>query len=201
MLASPSRLHLRAIGGDAAREEATPEPVGSWEAVYREHHTAVFRHALYLVADAAAAEDLTQETFATASCSMTEFGQRGSFLPWTRGIALNLARMHWRRTKTKRRAHEFVRRQQQATPASRRDAPDLTHEQQHRMRALYEVFDGLPEHLREVFPLRDLEGLPAGEVAALLEITPNNVRVRANRARAKIRDRLREQGLLEEVNA
>jgi RNA polymerase sigma-70 factor (ECF subfamily) len=192
---------LRAIGGDDVRDEVDPQSTNSWEALYREHHEAVFRHASYLMGDPAAAEDLTQEAFATAFCSMTDFDQRGSFLSWTRGIALNLARMHWRRAKTTLRAHESLRHQQHATPASRRDAPDLAHEQQRRMQALYGVLGGLPEHLREVFTLRDLEGLPVSEVAVLLEITPNNVRVRANRARAKIRDRLREQGLLAEENA
>lgn len=201
MPASRSRPHLRAIDGDAAREEVDPERVGSWEALYREHHAAIFRHASYLMGGRAAAEDLTQEAFATAFCSMADFDQRGSFLAWARGIALNLARMHWRRTRTTHRAHESLRDQQHATPASRRDAPDLAHEQQRRMQALYVVLSGLPEHLREVFTLRDLEGLSVSEVAALLDITPNNVRVRANRARAKIRDRLREQGLLAEANA
>ena len=201
MPSSRSRPHLRAIGGGVARREQAAEAVDSWEGLYREHHEAIFRHASYLMGDPVAAEDLSQEAFATAFSSMDEFDGRSSFLSWVRGIALNLARMHWRRRSTTQRVHASISRQHHAAPASHRDAPDVAHEQQRRMEALYGVLERLPEHLREVFILRDLEALSGSEVAALLDITPNNVRVRANRARAKIRDHLCAQGLLPEDNA
>ncbi len=59
----------------------------------------------------------------------------------------------------------------------------------------------LPAPLRETFIMRDVQGLPVEEVAERLGTTPGNVRVRANRARAKIRERLEELGWLQPAEA
>ena len=49
------------------------------------------------------------------------------------------------------------------------------------------VLDDLPDAQRQVVLLRDLEGLPAAEVAALLGITDANQRVLLHRGRANLR--------------
>ena len=48
----------------------------------------------------------------------------------------------------------------------------------------------LPERLREVFVLRELEGLSTEEVAAILDLSAGNVKVRLHRARLWLRERL-----------
>ena len=45
--------------------------------------------------------------------------------------------------------------------------------------------------------LRDVQGLPVEEVAERLQTTPGNIRVRANRARNKLRDILTTMGAME----
>lgn len=52
------------------------------------------------------------------------------------------------------------------------------------------AIDELPESYRTVLILRDIEELPTGEVAELLEITDNLVKVRLHRARLALRERL-----------
>jgi RNA polymerase sigma-70 factor, ECF subfamily len=49
---------------------------------------------------------------------------------------------------------------------------------------------GLPERQRAVITLRDVQGRPAEEVCAILEITPANQRVLLHRARAHVRAQL-----------
>ena len=68
--------------------------------------------------------------------------------------------------------------------------------QRRRSEALYVALERIPENLREVFVLRDIEGLERDAVADALGITPGNVSVRANRARQRIRDELRRMGAL-----
>lgn len=67
---------------------------------------------------------------------------------------------------------------------------------QRRSQALYAVLGDLPETLREAFILRDLEQIPAKDVADALEISPENVLMRTSRARRKIREALTRSGWL-----
>jgi RNA polymerase sigma-70 factor (ECF subfamily) len=48
----------------------------------------------------------------------------------------------------------------------------------------------LPETLRSVFALRDIEGLSTAETAEVLGLTETNVKVRLHRARLALRERL-----------
>ncbi len=172
--------------------------MSAWAALYEQTYEPVFRHVCYLVGDAAAAEDLVQETFARAFTSIAGFDRRASFVSWVRGIALNLVRMHWRSAATKERAHASLASLTELTPQRTEVDPAAAHQQETRMRVLYEILAEMPEHLREVFILRELEGLSAREVGELLGITANNVGVRISRARGKIRDALQMRGWLSE---
>ncbi len=55
---------------------------------------------------------------------------------------------------------------------------------------LEDALAGLPERQRSVITLRDVQGRPAEEVCAILDITPANQRVLLHRARAHVRARL-----------
>jgi RNA polymerase sigma-70 factor, ECF subfamily len=55
---------------------------------------------------------------------------------------------------------------------------------------LEDALDGLPERQRAVITLRDVQGRPADEVCAILEISPANQRVLLHRARAHVRAHL-----------
>ncbi len=196
-----ARPTLRALDGSGRRddvERARAGDVGAWSALYDDAFTPVYRHLCYLTGDPTLAEDLTQESFACAFASIGEFDGRASFVGWVRGIGLNLARMHWRRSETKARVHASLTQLREMAPPRPGEDPVLVHQQTTRMQQLYEVLSEIPEHLREVFILRELEGLPAREVGEMLGITANNVGVRANRARAKIRAGLQRRGWLTE---
>jgi RNA polymerase sigma-70 factor, ECF subfamily len=55
---------------------------------------------------------------------------------------------------------------------------------------LEDALAGLPERQRAVITLRDVQGRPADEVCAILDISPANQRVLLHRARAHVRSRL-----------
>lgn len=184
---------------------ATPESVlvdkarqgdlAAWSSLYQSGFDAVFRHVCYLTGDSALSEDVTQEAFARAFSTMEKFNGRSSFVTWVRGIALNLVRMHWRRSKTKDRVHGALEGMSHAVPFDDGD-PMRQHQQDQRMRVLYEVLETLPEALREAFILRELEELSPQEAAEQLGISVGNVAVRATRARARIRSELVRRGWL-----
>ena len=114
---------------------------------------------------------------------------------WLSGIALNMARKHWRSRQSAQKAHarlECVTAVSGAGPA----LPDRLHLQRERSRVLYAVLAELPGPLREAFTVRELQGLSTEEAARLLEISPGNLAVRISRARARIGAALRALGWL-----
>jgi RNA polymerase sigma-70 factor, ECF subfamily len=177
----------RARGGDAE----------AWARLYQRHFDPLHRDLLYLVEQTSIAEELVQEAFAIALVSLARFDARASFRTWLRGIAHNLVRKHWRGRARRDRAHERVAREAPLRSPLVVDDPEAMHVRSHRARVLSEVLRTLPDALREVFVMRDVQGLAVEEVAERLQISPGNVRVRANRARSRIRAELARLGWLE----
>ncbi|MCH9681204.1 MAG: RNA polymerase sigma factor [Deltaproteobacteria bacterium] len=170
--------------------------LGAWSELYQRYFDPLFRHTCYLTGDPPLAEDLVQEAFARAMTSVANYDGRASFATWLRAIALNVVRMHWRRSKTTDRiVGDFEQMQHLAPP---KGLPDQLHAQDQRMRAVYEILATMPDHLREAFVLRELEGLPTREAAEQLGISAGNLAVRATRARQRIRDELVRRGWLGE---
>ncbi len=206
MLRKNRQPHLRAVTGGASEpkdgfslEEALVERARkgdgpAWARLYQLHFDGLFRDLLFLLEDPAATEELVQETFASALVSLPRFDRRARFGTWLRAIGHNLVRNHWRSQTRRGRAYERLER----SPSV--DAnPDLEtlHLQKQRAQVLSRLLETLPASQREVFVLRDVQGLDVAEVAARLRISPGNVRVRANRARARLRSELQQLGWLE----
>lgn len=173
----------------------------AWSRLYQEHFDRVFRHLTYLTGDTHAAEDLVQETFARAFVGLSQFEGRSSFSGWLRGIAVNIVRKHWR---SRYRGDQAMNRLEAASRdiTSGTDAdPEGAHLRQRRAEILLAVLDTLPAPLREAFVLCDLEDMPVQAAAAELGVSPGNLRVRATRARARIRSELVRLGWLPDPNA
>ncbi len=178
-----TRLLSRAREGDAQ----------AWSRLYQEHFDRIFRHIIHLTGDRDLAEDLVQETFAKAIVALPNFRGEARFTTWLGGIAINIVRTHWRRQKSARRTRDGLLTLQQVAPPSDLQ-PDQARLRQAKAEVLYAILAELPETLREVFVLREFEGLRAREVAAQLGISEGNVNVRASRARARVRAELERLG-------
>ncbi len=178
-----AELLRRARGGDGQ----------AWARLYQDHHQRLYTDLMFLLDDPAAAEEICQDTFAEALVSLRRFDERSSFATWVRRIGHNLVRKHWRKHARRGRAYDRVSRE----PGRESRSPESYHLQDQRAEVLSEVLDTLPVSLREVFILRDISGVDVAEVASRLDISEGNVRVRANRARKKIRAALSRLGWLE----
>jgi RNA polymerase sigma-70 factor (ECF subfamily) len=184
--AREAELLQRARGGD----------IEAWSRLYQEHFDRVFRHVAYLVGDTHAAEDLVQETFARAFVGLAQFEGRASFSGWLRGIAVNIVRKHWR---SRYRGDQAMDRLEAASSYRNGGAdadPEGAHLRQRRAEVLLAVLETLPAPLREAFVLCDLQDMPVQAAAAELGVSPGNLRVRATRARSRIRGELVRLGWL-----
>lgn len=183
----PVELLARAQRGD----------VGAWARIYEQQYMGVFRQIRYLAGDAQLAEELAQETFAQAMACHARFDAGRSLAGWLHGIALNVVRKHWRKQRNAARAHEKLENVLRIGPVGIGD-PDSSHMKRERGRALHAVLDDLPPRWREAFVLRELQGMSTTDAAAQLGITAENLAVRVNRARTRIREELGRRGWISE---
>jgi RNA polymerase sigma-70 factor (ECF subfamily) len=171
-------------------ERAKAGDMQAWARLYQDHFDGLYRHLRYLTGECQAAEELVQETFVQALCCVARYDGRSRFSTWLHGIGLNVVRHHWRSQRSTAKAHARLTAVEQLREHGDAAPPDRGVLARQRARALYAALEQLPIHLREAFILRELEGLPPHEAAEQLGITPNNLAVRASRARMRLRKQL-----------
>jgi RNA polymerase sigma-70 factor (ECF subfamily) len=145
--------------------------VADLEALFRHHWPRAYRAAYLVVHDAAAAEDIAQESFLAAVRSLERFDRRRPFGPWLHRIVVNRA-IDWSRSRALRR--EIGDAPLAAVPAGERSDNPHT-------RSLAAALASLsPEH-RAVIVLRHLLEYTPGEIAELLELPRGTVNSRLRR--------------------
>jgi RNA polymerase sigma-70 factor (ECF subfamily) len=156
-----------------------------------EHYPFIWRLLARLGVPADDVDDATQQVFMvllTRERLTIQEGRERSFLF---GIALRVAREH-RRHGQKRARQSDVDFDALAHPGL--DLESLT-DQQRARELLDRLVQGIPEELRMIFILFEIEGLPAIEVAALLAIPPGTVASRLRRARQHFRQSVQQLNL------
>jgi len=142
----------------------------------------------------ALADDLAQETFVLAWRNLKSFRQEVRFSTWLYRIATNAALMKYRK---RRDGHVSLEQSQsgegtgepmQIPDWSQQPLNELLNSETHDV--MEEGVEKLPEELRTVFVLRDVEGLSNAEVAEVLNLSVAAVKSRLHRARIALRDRL-----------
>jgi len=162
-----------------------------FEILMRRYNQHLYRVARTILRDDGEAEDVMQQAYVNAYVHLDQFAGRASFSTWLTKIAVYeaLARAQ-RRGVTASRA---VCESSEDTMANiQSSAPTPEHQAfATELKSLLEsAIDGLPEHHRLVFTLREIEGLSTAETAECLGISEENVKTRLHRARTLLRDDL-----------
>jgi RNA polymerase sigma-70 factor, ECF subfamily len=159
------------------------------------YETRVYNLARKMMRDQQDAEDVLQETFISVFRHLKDFQGDSSFSTWLYRIATNasLMKLRGRRTPPLSLDEPVESDNASALPREIVDwgiTPEealLSGEVRMQMDA---AVDALPESLRAVFVLRDLEGLSVQETADVLSISVPNVKTRLHRARLMLRESL-----------
>jgi RNA polymerase sigma-70 factor, ECF subfamily len=156
----------------------------------------IYRVAYQMLGDEQDAEDVLQETYIKAFRALPEFEERSSLTTWLYRIAVNEALMLVRKRKPQAVSLEESSPFDPETESDGMEIMDfcclpegelLSSESR---RFLDRAVQHLPENLRVVFVMRDLEGLSIQETAEALNIGENNVKTRLLRARLNLRQEL-----------
>ncbi len=165
------------VGRDAATVER-------W---YGTEYPAVWRIALGFLARPDEADDVAQDAMLRLLDVLSEWDAARPYRAWRNAIVANLCRDRLRRIETRRRIETSAGAVR--TPGSL-PAPDQAAEDGEVRRLVADALAGLTDREREVFVLRDLEGVPTDEVASTLGVGESTVRTLLSLARRRIRDLL-----------
>lgn len=161
------------------------------------HERAVYLVAYSVLKNEADAEDVAQEAILKALRSLPDFRGDSKFQHWLVKIALNEARMRYRKRQGERaQSLDDAPEDQDYTPlqiADWRELPSDVLDRKEVRAEIQEAIAGLSDTYREVLVLRDIEEMSIAETAQILGLTEATVKVRLFRARLKLRDRLVER--------
>lgn len=157
--------------------------------------TQVYRLALRLMKNEADAEDVVQETFLNAFKAIDKFEGRSGLNTWLYRIAYNAAMMRLRRPLPYTLSIEETLQPETPAPIPSQlfdwcCLPESEFETAETREFLEKSITELPEKLRTVFVLRELEELSTQETADVLDISTDAVKKRLHRSRLWLRERL-----------
>ena len=155
----------------------------------------IYRLGLRMLGNEQDAEDVLQNTFLSAFTHLSNFEGRSSVLTWLYRIAVNEALMSMRRGKPEVNMDDTVPNDEMDdfSPTQFVDWGALPEDvllSDEGKKALEHAIQNLPENLRTVFLLRDIEELSIKDTAETLGLTESNVKIRLLRARLSLRDQL-----------
>ena len=153
--------------------------------VYQEFEPRIRRYLSRLVGPTEA-EDLSQEVFARTSRALEGFRGESKLSTWLYRIATNVAIDRLRRPGTDRDDDADVERVT-ATEGASIDQQLAREEMSECVRG---HVDALPPSYRSVLLLSEEEGLPNQQIAEVLGVSLDTVKIRLHRARARLKDSL-----------
>jgi len=178
----------------------------AFAALVTRYHASLKRVARAYVSTDAVAEEVVQDAWLAVIAGIDRFQERATLKTWVFHILVNKAKS---RGKRERRIVPFASLSRDAegpavspdnfqrdgdawpghwaTPPRPWEDPERRLESLEARERLREAIAALPDVHQAVLTLRDVEGLDAPEVCALLELSDGNQRVILHRARARVR--------------
>jgi RNA polymerase sigma-70 factor, ECF subfamily len=185
-------IHARPISVEALKAGDRAECARCVE----QHSPIIYRLGLRMLGNEQDAEDILQETFVKAFLHINDFDGRSQLSTWLYRIATNEALMHIRKRKPEPVSVEEPGNNgdtELQEPLQIEDWTNLPEEELlsgETQAYVNQAVNQLPEGLRAVFLLREIEGLSTQETAQVLSISEAAAKTRLSRARLQLREDL-----------
>jgi RNA polymerase sigma-70 factor (ECF subfamily) len=169
---------------------AQAEDQEAYEELVRRHQHRVFAVAGGILRRREDVEDIAQQVFVKAYFSLKRFDQRAAFSTWLYKITVNECWDLLRKKKVRPLVYESdlseeQSRQIEASEAKGSTVPDISDRLEARER-VEQLLECLDERDRLMLVLKEVEGFSIEEVAEILDLNANTVKVRLFRARRRI---------------
>src|SRR6266404_3431410 len=162
----------------------------AFEELIRRHQHRVFAVAGGILRRREDVEDIAQQVFVKAYFSLKRFDQRAAFSTWLYKITVNECWDLLRKKKVRPLVYEADLSEEQARMIEASEekgskAPDISERLEARQR-VERLLEGLDERDRLMLILKEVEGFSIEEIAEVLELNANTVKVRLFRARRRV---------------
>ena len=171
---SDTTLVEAAIGGDA----------DSFTELCRRYYPAMVAIAHSQIGDRHLAEDAAQQAFAKAAVKLPQFKRKSRFVGWLAAICRNAAR-------------DIARRRETLSADAGLSAVTAESDHGDAAEVVREALSKLSASAREVIFLRFYDGLSYEQMSAVLGISEQAINGRLRRAKKKMAEHLRHEGLAE----
>lgn len=161
-----------------------------FEVLMRRNNQLLFRTIRSYFNDTTDVEDIMQETYIKAYRKLYQFNRESRFTTWLVRIGINEALQRKRKEK---RLNTLPITKENEKVLRIPDITTLTVEEQFAQREkstqlIEKALDSLPEKYKVVFILKEVEGMEVAQVAAGLQLSISNVKVRLHRARNMMKE-------------
>lgn len=185
-----TREQLRALDDSALVTAFLAGDERGFSELVERYQTRLLNFVYRTIGDRERAEDLVQEVFIRVYRHLHRFDRSKKFSTWAYTIASNLAKNELRnRSRNPLVLFQTLgksSREEDDRPLEFEDystRPDDLYRKRHLRQLVEDTVAQLPEHHREVFVLRELEGKSYEEIAEITDCNLGTVKSRLNRAR------------------
>jgi len=167
----------------------------AFEVLVGKHQGRVFAVAGGILRNREDVEDIAQQVFLKAYFSLKRFDQRSAFSTWLYKITVNECWDLLRKKKVRPLVFESELSEEQAhayqsTEEKAESAPDIS-EQLETRQQLERWLDCLEERDRAMLVMKEVQGFTVEEIAEMMGINGNTVKVRLFRVRQRIAEKIR----------
>lgn len=177
------------------RAQGGSEP--AFEELIRRHQQRVFALVGGILRRREDVEDIAQQIFLKAFVSLKRFDQRSAFSTWLYKISVNECWDYLRKKKVRPLVYESDLSEEQVSRldgiVSHDRPPEAPSERAEARELLERMLEKLPEQDRQLLLLKEVEGFSVEELAGILDLNVNTVKVRLFRARGRIMDHYRKR--------
>src|SRR5277367_3363442 len=197
--AKPSGAKAQGVVDDRELvRRAQGEDQEAFEELLRRHQHRVFAVAGGILRRREDVEDIAQQVFLKAYFSLKRFDQRAAFSTWLYKITVNECWDMLRKKKVRPLVYESDLSEEQAkqviaAEGKNSSGPDISERLEARER-VERLMEGLDERDRLMLILKEVEGFAVEEIAQVLNLNANTVKVRLFRARRRIINKVRKRG-------
>ncbi len=173
--------------------------VNAFELLILKYQSQIFFTAMNIVKNREFAEDISQDAFLKAYEKLDTLQDKNHFFAWLKRITVNLSLNHYERGK---RLVDIDTEEDETSYFDRittGENPEDFLIKDELKKYIRMFVDALPERLRTVVILREVEDLSYEEISEILNIPLGTVRSRLFNARQIIKDRLIKQGLTDSI--
>jgi len=158
-----------------------------YEIIMRRYNQRLYRAVRSILRGEDEVEDVIQDAYVRAYRHLADFAGRSQFSTWLLRIAIHEAFARARRGKRLQQLDEAFPDGGVDMIAAKSIDPERHTSNGELARVLEDAILKLPEHLRAVLMLRDIEELSTQETADALNLSEENVKTRLHRGRAIVR--------------